>query len=160
MWLQGRGVGKNIPHWITAGDVPWTRTGSDGTVLLNDLADVPTDIGFVAEGHGMAWRSVTPPLDGPLRVELEPRFAIEGVVVAPDGRPLSGHYVTCWPGGPDDYESHDPPNARTDEEGRFRIRGLPEGAYRVAVRRRPKTAYVGRAEGVDAGTNDLRIVVR
>ena len=71
--------------------------------------------------------------------------SIEGRVVRDDGSPCEGHWVWIRGGGD-----------RTDAEGRFRVRGLGEGPYRVVAN--GPFGPVG-IDDVRGGSHGLEIVV-
>lgn len=116
-------------------------TGDDGDFVLDGLA--PGDWTLVAHHRGYRPLRRTLSLSGepaPLDLRLDPGAEIRGVVIAPDGRPLSGAEVTLTPiraAAPDGAAATPrfaPAPVRSDAAGRFRHRGLEAGRYRLAAR--------------------------
>ncbi len=81
----------------------------------------------------------------PLALVLEPA-AIAGSLRDARGRPVEGALVLLWP---QDDPSRVWPAVQTDEQGAFRLEGLPEGAY--VVRLRAGAAALERVVQVAAG---------
>ena len=83
-----------------------------------------------AEGYAAASvRGIRLPDDSPVRVTLEAEAVVSGRVVDASGRPVPDAGVTFDPNqarGSRHFDFH-----QADEEGRFEIRGLPTGAFRL-----------------------------
>jgi hypothetical protein len=61
-----------------------------------------------------------------------PKGSIEGIVTSTDGRPLAGAEVSAfWSPPPMGYNPNDLPRATTDREGRFVLREIGAGGYRI-----------------------------
>jgi PDZ domain/Carboxypeptidase regulatory-like domain len=130
-----------------------TRTGTDGTFALNELAPGPARLDVRAPGFAPVTRTLTVPDSGGRRpfaiprVELSAEGMVEGDVLGPRGEPVAGarvarDHVPTWL-----VVGATPPGiALTDARGRFSLNQLPEGtvmleAYAPDIGR-------GRAEGV------------
>ncbi|MCG8419216.1 MAG: carboxypeptidase-like regulatory domain-containing protein [Proteobacteria bacterium] len=107
----------------------------------------------------------TPDRSG-LVLELTISGTIAGVVVDSDGEPVAEAQITVlpdfWQGGPtDDFSLRGMAAEITDGGGRFALRGLPEGKYRVRASRGEVDFAQFIQPGVQAttGTEDLRLVL-
>ncbi|HVS17286.1 MAG TPA: carboxypeptidase-like regulatory domain-containing protein, partial [Planctomycetota bacterium] len=65
-----------------------------------------------------------------LTLRLEPALGLEGSVVGPDGQPVSGARLFARRGEQDSFMTA---NARSDEAGAFKLRGLSPGAWTVSA---------------------------
>jgi hypothetical protein len=65
-----------------------------------------------------------------LDVRLKPSLGLEGVVLGPDGTPVVGARLMARRGEEDSWLSA---NARSDEQGKFHLRGLATGAWDLTV---------------------------
>ena len=79
----------------------------------------------------------------PINFELVPEGVIKGTVTDADGKPVARAPITIFP------ESLSPADAvppfyardlRTDDQGRYRVAGLPAGRYRIAAGYQPVAA--------------------
>jgi RNA polymerase sigma factor (sigma-70 family) len=95
----------------------------------------PTSISIVVSKDGFAGVDTpavvfNPPAGGPLVIEpirIEPEATVRGTVVGPDGAPRAGVWVE--PGGSFATRGR---STKTDDAGRFTVRGLPEGMMSLA----------------------------
>jgi RNA polymerase sigma-70 factor (ECF subfamily) len=83
-----------------------------------------------------------------LLLEVEPPGAIEGTVVAPDGKPARKEVVAAWNGGV--VAEH----ATTGDDGTYRIEGLPAGDYLVLPVGREDFRPFGSGDGPSAPLPD------
>jgi len=94
---------------------------------------------YSIEAEAPGYRSRRVAADGRWEKEIElvlrKALPIAGRVLTPDGRPRVNVRVVAVPKDSDVIAG----SARTDAEGRFEIESLPEGDYRVGVRRGNKT---------------------
>ena len=65
-----------------------------------------------------------------LDIRLKPSLGLEGVVLGPDGTPVSGARLMAKRGEEDTWLSA---NARSDEQGKFHLRGLAPGTWDLTV---------------------------
>lgn len=91
-------------------------TGSDGLLQVDPSGQL---IEITAPGHVSATFTITPPEDGTFAAVLKARV-LRGKVVATDGSPVSDAVVTA--GGR---------HGRSDDEGRFVVRGAEPGVVTV-----------------------------
>ncbi|MFI5378814.1 MAG: collagen binding domain-containing protein [Tepidisphaerales bacterium] len=69
-------------------------------------------------------------------VSLAPEASVTGSVVDDTGKPVAGAEVTVWePMGMDGtgYRLSDTPKTRTDDQGKFELKGLPQGFCRLTL---------------------------
>jgi protocatechuate 3,4-dioxygenase beta subunit len=149
----------------------WAVTDAQGAF---DAGPVPAGrwgVGARAPDHVEARRDgVVVPSAEEVVLEMTPALGIEGQVVLEDGTPVPGAEVAARPEhgiesfdgkfAEEDEEQGGP--TRTDPAGRFRLRGLAAGSYRVHVEPawgsrvnvRPTTS-----EPIVAGTAGVKVVV-
>ncbi|MHC4470579.1 MAG: carboxypeptidase regulatory-like domain-containing protein [Planctomycetota bacterium] len=141
-----------------------TLTRADGSF---ELAEVPTDGArlivrdhararmpyYLDEIRGASGRAVDL---GEIR--LGAPASIHGTLVDASGDPVSGANVQALLTGLDDQS----PWAKTDEDGRFEIPGLPPGEYEVRASRWIPDfgAREGRAEGVRPGRGHVTVTLK
>ncbi len=111
--------------------------------ILNDGRRILVRKARSADGEplGCVITEYVSPDRGPREIRLPAELAIEGVALAPGGRPAAGLLLTASPyRGPEE----DPPpwyrepvdlvsEARTDSGGRFRLGGLGPGTYAISL---------------------------
>lgn len=110
-------------------------TSLEGTLSFDALPRGGVRIFAAAEGHGRGTTFVELPLedDGPIDVPLTLERTLDVQVLGPDDVPVSGAFVYLagpharGTGGVEMVLHALSPFARTDEEGRVRIRGLAHG---------------------------------
>lgn len=88
------------------------------SLMLKGLADQPVDLEIQASGY-LPWTRTLRPSAEPVNVELVPGVLLQGTVLDPDGRPVSGVRVKSGGGT----------ETSTGEDGRFAVavRSLPAG---------------------------------
>jgi protocatechuate 3,4-dioxygenase beta subunit len=119
-------------------------TGQDGAFTLEGLS--AGRFRLRVEGPGVLTaevRFVEAPASG-IRIAVSREVAVEGRVLAPDGRPAAGVEVRLARGA-------QPLEATSDAAGRFHFAGLPEGHYRVWAYRREQASAAVAADRVGAG---------
>ena len=145
-----------------------SRTASDGTFSLGELAPGPARLDVSAAGFAPLTRSISIPDSGGRRpfviprVELSTEGLVEGEVVDVHDRPVAGarvarDHVPTWL-----LVGANPQGiALTDTKGHFTLRQLPEGT--VTLEAYAPDLGRGRAEGVkvvsDRTTVNVRIVL-
>jgi hypothetical protein len=135
-------------------------TGADGRFRIDGVAagDAKLDVtcdGFV---HDVLAFSVTPGSAVTLRVE--PAKEIEGTVRLAGGGPLANLTLTFR--RENDNRMDNFWWAKSGDDGRFRITGLPSGTYEIATaagRDNTTSLRYTKLTGVGAGKTDLEIVV-
>ncbi|MHC4972967.1 MAG: sigma-70 family RNA polymerase sigma factor [Planctomycetota bacterium] len=121
-WRKDRAAGRS--NWATA-------TDANGHFVLEDVPAVEGGISTWARDllHGEA-RTLTPPVHEEVTLRMTAAHAIAGLVLDRDGRPLAGARVTAIRtdrrGGRGGQAE-----AWCDRKGRFDIRGLAEGVFRL-----------------------------
>ena len=156
------------------GATVWAVTGEDGSFEARPIGDGAWDVKVACPGfvRGEA-PNVKVPQQGDVVIDLAAALEISGRVTFEDGRPVEGMSVSAVAesapsarqfmsfGGDDgDDESQ---QATTDREGRFRLRGLKPGNYRV--RAEPPwmskvNARAATSDPVAAGAADVKVTVR
>ncbi|HXU69222.1 MAG TPA: carboxypeptidase-like regulatory domain-containing protein [Polyangia bacterium] len=96
------------------------------------------------------------------RLVLDVDATIAGMVVAADGTPVPEAQVSALPderGG--DQALRDPPMTVSDGGGRFTLRGLPDGAYRVraSFASAGASARASAVEHAHSGDREVRVVL-
>jgi hypothetical protein len=161
-WPKGEGGAGKGPSRSGA---PLRRTfrSDDGTFVLRDLdagtwwVSAETPDGLLASeprpAHATGGRGTEP-----VRLVLRPGATVFGTVVGARGRvPLAGARVRLSP------ESEDAPGGApaavpTDGGGRFAVRGLAPGAYRVAIETSAGGGWTERVEVGEAEEREVRWV--
>ncbi|HET9229567.1 MAG TPA: carboxypeptidase-like regulatory domain-containing protein, partial [Thermoanaerobaculia bacterium] len=120
---------------------PTVKTSTDGGFSIEDLArGAPVHVVVRSPGFLVAQvRAVRPPTEKPVVIRLEPSADLKGRVVDEAGAPVPGARIELvW----QDYLPEEPDrpvgrpilrNTRADEDGRFQVRGLPEGSAQVSA---------------------------
>jgi protocatechuate 3,4-dioxygenase beta subunit len=159
---SGKPVAGALVEWgdVTGQRDPGDRTttGPDGVYLLPVRQyGVGYRLGVSAEGFSPAWYDHYPPWDSPRISDaeaippkakdfvLETAHFIEGVAVDVDGKPISGVLVKARtkasgffssfssPGDPTIIPGKGSYETRTDDEGRFRLDGMPPEGVNLNV---------------------------
>jgi len=141
----------------------WGRTDSHGQFEVRGLDPALTyDVWVGHDGFRTVRRGGLRPGGSPERFTLEPGLEVAGVVVDESGAPVAGALVYLR--APDNEEQLEDPfsfggnSTQTDEHGRFRLGGLAPGRFQVGVHVDDAPWVPGPI--VDAGTKDVRVVVR
>lgn len=158
------GVSVGIERRPVPSDV---RTGADGRFAL-DVEPGPVELIARSRVRGAVRVALEIAEREQREVDLHLREdpVLHGRVVDERGAPLSGLWVTCWPGLPGEgprVQSWQPFSSdATDEDGSFRIVACAEESLLVRVREAGlgSGAVLARAEGVRAGGAPLVLVVR
>ena len=127
-----------------SGEVVVAESGADGAFALDGL--VARRYRLRVEGQGVLSaevRFVQAPATA-VRIVVSREVAVEGRVLAPDGRGASGVEVRLTRGA-------QPAETRTDPAGRFRFAALPEGRYRVWAYRGEQASAAVAADRLGAG---------
>lgn len=117
------------PSWIEVWGAPAERLGA---ALLGPLEELPEQV----------------------EVRLGSARTIEGRVLDPAGKPVSGAWVVADLIGPDGRTYHRHADTLTDDRGRYWLRGLGDLAYRVEAGYSRDFARTA-AQDARAGTKDL-----
>jgi len=136
-------------------------TDADGTFEAEVGAGTWT---AVASAAGYADATTPTRVPGPeVHLELRRKLAIGGRLAFADGKPAAGVAIYRWqvdengstvPGQGTQYAHH------TDARGRFVIRGLDPGVYKLDISSHGGANVVKKTvEPVEAGASDLRIVI-
>jgi uncharacterized GH25 family protein len=143
----------------------WAVTGEDGTFEIPHLAAGRYDVHAAARGFVPALQVASPGEGAPVTIALSPELTIEGTVALADGRPVEGLEVQAST----DEEvpafggfHGETPSAVTDARGAFRVSGLTEGPWDLAVSvpwGAPINVRGKTVTGVAAGTRGLKVVV-
>jgi protocatechuate 3,4-dioxygenase beta subunit len=88
-----------------------------------------------------------------LKLVADEGLTIAGIAVDEDGKPVLHADVETW------IAPRDPRRMRTQEDGRFKLTALPDGAFLCVVVQEESRVPV-RIFGVKPGTTDLRVVLR
>jgi hypothetical protein len=119
------GVHVVDPDWATLGE-----TAADGTYEIGGVGSRPTSFEYEKSGFVTVVREVPAGHDDVrIDVQLRPALVLTGRVLAPDGQPLAGAYVTATSAA----GSTAPLSARTNAQGGFRLEGLAPGHYDVTA---------------------------
>jgi len=134
-------VDPNEMERAREGRKPMASTAADGRFILEDLAQaVPVHLAVRASGYLTAQaRSVRPPTAQPVTIRLEPDAVLRGRVVDEAGNPVAGARINLrWqaflPEEPDRPVGQ--PilrETRSGTDGRFELRGIPEGTSNVSA---------------------------
>lgn len=146
-------VGRNnMPFEFVA------RSDADGRFVVEGLPAWRYELRVNAEGFGGAGPTVAVPQEAPATVELDRLLPIAGRVEDEGGAVVAGAMVVA----------HDPgggPAGQTESkaDGTFELPWLGEGRFVLEARRpwdRSLDVLPARTGPIDAGTRDVRIVVR
>ena len=136
-----RPPGFNQAERALQGKKPAATTAADGSFTIENLArGTPVHLIVRAPGHLHAEvRAVRPPTAKLLRIRLEPEAVLRGRVVDTAGEPVAGARLNLrW----QEYLPEDPErqigepvfrSARSEADGRFEMRGIPEGSVIFGV---------------------------
>ncbi len=105
------------------------RTGADGRFRVC-TENVPVELEVSADGYASERRALQAG-DTDASFELQPEVVLDGIVLAPDGSPAPGMTVRAGPRNISGEVAAATLEARTDDDGRFEIRGLTPTEYRV-----------------------------
>ena len=152
----GRAVGSVYVHVEVDREGGWTELdheydeGESSTHAMRmyvDDASARHRVSVTTDDAGPIVVIVPPRPEAPVRVRLGDLVRVEGRVTKADGTPLvdagvelvrapenaaAMHTPSPW-GTPVREDPDDPPTARTDVQGRYRLGGLPPGRWRIAV---------------------------
>jgi RNA polymerase sigma-70 factor (ECF subfamily) len=138
-------------------------TDRDGRFRVLDVAAGDTFVDVDAAGFVHSITPVKFPADGELVVKVEPSQEIAGVVKLEDGSAVPN----VWVGVRREHDDRRDNwwSVPTGDDGRFRVTGVPRGAYTVSVNAFEalgSTVSVRPSEttGVPSGKTDLEIVLR
>ncbi len=160
MPMMGAGTGN-------PGAVIVAVSGSDGMFTIEHAAAGRWGVNASLEGYVAANAEAKVPDTAPLTLTLAPELTIEGVVLFADGKPAAGATVSAEKADGGDGMSRFRgfnPNAgtQTASDGRFRVRSLAAGQYKLRV----DTTWGGQlnmrskvSDAVAAGATDVKIVV-
>ena len=175
-------VGGRIEGQVTdpgGGPVAWAlvRVILPSSLLQPRVREVTTDVagkfGFarlpiglvdvVAQAEAASSRVISVKIKAApteITLVLANREAIAGVVVAPDGKPVPDAQVVAV--STTAAAGRLPETELTDQAGRFVLRGLAPGAYRVSATRRPGMWQGALRDGQETqtGVRDLQILLR
>jgi len=136
-----------------------SHTGSDGKYEARPLKAGDATVRVDAIGHEPAVLKLK--IEKDRRIErnfkLKSGHAIAGVVHDPDGKPFPRVEVTADNTGSAPVERQATVKTRSDAEGRFELRGLPEGKYRLITRYPGSFSEI--ANGIEAGRRDVVLTV-
>jgi protocatechuate 3,4-dioxygenase beta subunit len=121
------------------------RTDAEGRARLDGLAPGETPVHVRAPGRALLARTIAIPPEAPawLDLRLEHEAVVRGVVRDTAGRPVPGADVR-WEPARDLVPTHPTIGfARTDEEGRYELPGLPLGALTLEAEARDAGRDVG-----------------
>ena len=151
-------TGKPIPRVLVklAGPPPEQAvlTGPEGDFAFENVPAGMTQISINKPGFfrpGTATNANLPipvkvgPDTGPVSLKLEPEAIISGTVVGEDDEPLEESYVDVLRWQTFDWRRRLVPVQRgvvTDDDGEFRLAGLPPGRYYLQVKPRGAARYV------------------
>jgi protocatechuate 3,4-dioxygenase beta subunit len=143
-------------------------TGTDGVFRVDGLR-AGRAVVVVGKGEAAVSRVVRISSATDLEFVLPATTEISGVVVLEDGSPATDLLVSVQPreepygaDAPLRPVAALPEGVRTDERGRFRIEGLPPGAFDLTVRSAPDAPHsivTTTRTGVEAGTTGIQIAV-
>ena len=169
VFLLDRPASPNEMDRVLKDRKPAAKVGADGSFSVEDLArGAPIHVVVRSPGYLFEQvRSVRPPTQKPVVVRLRPAADLAGRVVDEAGEPVPGahvdlHWQAFLPEEPD-RPVGEPilRSTRADREGRFELRGLPEGTARVSA---AAPSFVPR-DGVEvdlprpASAGELRLVL-
>jgi hypothetical protein len=150
---------ERVEVWLDDGDEAFPRTwvGPDGSSRFEGVFPGTHEVTCTSRLYAW-WRGDVVVEEGTpatLRVVLDPKASIAGVVVGPDGAPIADASLDLERAGDDGpkppYCGH---RFRSDERGAFRVGGLEPGDYRMSARRDGLVAW---PTVVHAPTRDVRL---
>ena len=124
------------PALLNRGHLSWTGTDSDGRYVLNGLPDGLINV-EIESGRGYIQERVEVSVSGAEEVtgvdfELSAGASISGVITDVDtGLAIAGVEVRAR--ATDGRDSRDVASSRTDSEGEYTLRGIPDGRIEVRV---------------------------
>ncbi|MFH0911870.1 MAG: M56 family metallopeptidase, partial [Planctomycetota bacterium] len=168
---KGAPVAGALVEWSYKGEGHYQTTQTDdaGAFRLGPLTTSGAQYLYV-EKEGYAYSALPVDLMGKketdnLRITLEPGYSISGVVVDEDGKPIPG--ATVQPSLDSSLQSLEERRplfsvvqtwTRTLPEGRFEVKAMPKGEYRLWVQCEGINPTL--SEPISTGTTDARIVIR
>jgi len=157
------------------GNVPWRAvhraySDADGRFVLSNLPIQEAELLALNEVGASETTQVSVEPGEPTEIELiiEPGAAIAGHVVSSSGEPLPAARILVEPEWTEGLGARDAWALRGGQRqiagagGEFRVRGLPEGRYRLrAIAEHAPASQLERSEGVvlETGINDAKIVI-
>jgi protocatechuate 3,4-dioxygenase beta subunit len=161
---EGRGIADaRFQASNGAGGRKSGEAGPEGDFVVRGVRPGTVDLRISAAGYlGRVLTGVEAGATG-LEVRLSRGLGIAGVVLTETGTPVSGLLIFAEPVDPVDpsldvEQVADP----SDAGGRFEVRGLAAGSYRLVVAR-PHMTLAGEVllggKSVEAGRNDVRLVL-
>ncbi len=132
VWPAILGSGKD-QVWLTQPMLAWRAlTDENGNFVMPGLPDlVPIKLKAGGENHATAWVDVGN--RAKVVAMLAPGCSIQGTVLSPSGKPASRVAVFATGRGVGYGRAH------TDEEGRFKLSGLPADEYKLFAKAKDLT---------------------
>ncbi|MBI1318207.1 MAG: hypothetical protein GC168_04540 [Candidatus Hydrogenedens sp.] len=149
------------------GAVQSTRAGTDGSFRFDDVPPGPCGVFAIAEGFGFGGEHANLAIEENatgLAIRLAPETTVAGRVTSAEGDALEGAVITrialtapTTVGIPlSKLEAFGHPVVRTNAEGRFELRGVPEGSTLALKVGHASYAQEG-VNGVAAGDHNLHV---
>ncbi len=137
---------------------------ADGRFVLTDLRSGDWTFRAEAEGYANSAKvALTLPSDEPLALVLLRPIVVAGTVVDPDGKPVAGAEVSKELEGIEAILAmqgqSDWPVARSDDEGAFRLEGMPPGAGSIAAKKDGFAPSAGVSLELGEGEEKLDLVL-
>lgn len=129
----------------------------DGEFILTDMAEGSWDLQFTSNGYApTAVTNITAGRDG-VEVVLSRGHELTGSVVDANGSPVPRAWVQASQTDAAQGMPASSANARTDDQGEFKLVGLAKGTYRLSSQANGFARYS--ADGVRSGSTGTRIVL-
>lgn len=151
-----------VSPYLQNGDTGRAVSDADGHFEVPSLPPGSYDVDVSADGYTPVLRRGLTLGNGqrfPLEIRLRGTGAVQGSVRTPDGKPVAGAVVKGQSRGGIPGTTA-PPEARTGDDGRFRLDGLAAGKAMISARR--DQAALGAQELVDiqdGGVADVDLVL-